>query len=393
MAVNVQGIGNALGAMGAGISGNLPAYMAAQNQEEKIRMEQGELRKKANFEDNRALMIALQKQDYDGAGMLLTQRYDALTQSGGDPTETMYAMKLLQTDPNQLLNETINFDASGVGGGYVEAMPDKYIDTRIDQDGRAFGQLPNGQFEEIETPARFPSGGGGVNVQITNPGGASTDKFAEKLGTLQADRFDKIYTDANSATDSLAQLNVMQSLGDNTPTGVFQANMFRLGQYVDSLLGEGTSKAFTNVDVDGFQIYNSLTQQIVNAELRDNKGIQTEGDAERARQTAASVNKTSAANEFITSNRRAIANRKIAQRDFFEQRLDPTSSNMAADFRRIEQEWTQYTLDTPMIIIPPEGGYLFVNDFINSLSKKESWAGASRDKLLEVWRAKDRGDK
>jgi hypothetical protein len=394
MAVNVQGIGNALGAMGAGISGNLPAYMAAKNQEEKIRMEQDELRKQANFADNRALMASLERKDFDGAGMLLTQRYDALTQSGGDPKDTLYAMQLLQTDPQKLYGETKSFDASGVAGGYIAPRADRYITTEFDENGVPYGQLPNGTFERIATDARFPSGSGGVNVEITNPGSVATDYMSQALGKAQGVAYEEIQTSANNAAESLQQLNAMQSLGDSTPTGVFEANKFGIAQYVDGLFGDGFSAAKgLDVDVTGFQVFNSLTQQIVNAELRNNKGIQTEGDAKRALQTAASIEKTPGANAFITANRRAIANRHISKRNFIDQRMDPNSPNMAADYRRINQEWTQYQLDTPMIHVTKGAdgnvsNYLFVNDFIDNLKKQPAFREMSRDELMEVWRDK-----
>jgi hypothetical protein len=66
---------------------------------------------------------------------------------------------------------------------------------------------------------------------------------------------------------------------------------------------------------------------------------------------------------------------------------------MAADYRRINQEWTQYQLDTPMIHVTKGAdgnvsNYLFVNDFIDNLKKQPAFREMSRDELMEVWRDK-----
>ena len=393
MAVNVQGIGNALGAMGAGISGNMPAYMAAQAQEEKLRMEQGELRKQATFQDNRQMLTMESAGDFERPLQILGERVKSVTNSGGDPSHSLYMVDLIQSGQHgKAVGEMQSMDEIGVMRGDVPPQPgiDKYA---VDQDGNMIGFTGSRQ---QNLGGNFNPSGGGVNVEITNPGSAATDEMSKALGKAQADEYGEILVRGNNAAESLQQLNAMQSLGDSTDTGVFQANKFAIAQYVDGLLGDGYSERMgLNVDVTGFQVFNSLTQQIVNAELRENKGIQTEGDAGRARQTAASLEKTPGANAFITANRRAIANRHITKSNFISQRMDPTSPSMAADYRRINQEWTQYQLDTPMIHVTKDAdgnvsNYLFVNDFIDNLKKQPAFREMRRDELLEVWRDKVR---
>jgi|TARA_R110000744_G_scaffold163627_3_gene280604 hypothetical protein len=393
MAVNVQGIGNALGAMGAGISGNMPAYMAAQAQEEKLRMEQGELRKQATFQDNRQMLTMASAGDFERPLQILGERVKSVTNSGGDPSHSLYMVDLIQSGQHgKAVGEMQSMDEIGVMRGDVPPQPgiDKYA---VDQDGNMIGFTGSRQ---QNLGGNFNPSGGGVNVEITNPGSAATDEMSKALGKAQADEYGEILVRGNNAAESLQQLNAMQSLGDSTDTGVFQANKFAIAQYVDGLLGDGYSERMgLNVDVTGFQVFNSLTQQIVNAELRENKGIQTEGDAGRARQTAASLEKTPGANAFITANRRAIANRHITKSNFISQRMDPTSPSMAADYRRINQEWTQYQLDTPMIHVTKDAdgnvsNYLFVNDFIDNLKKQPAFREMRRDELLEVWRDKVR---
>ena len=324
---------------------------------------------------------------------ILGERVKSVTNSGGDPSHSLYMVDLIQSGQHgKAVGEMQSMDEIGVMRGDVPPQPgiDKYA---VDQDGNMIGFTGS---QQRNLGGNFNPSGGGVNVEITNPGSAATDEMSKALGKAQADEYGEILVRGNNAAESLQQLNAMQSLGDSTDTGVFQANKFAIAQYVDGLLGDGYSERMgLNVDVTGFQVFNSLTQQIVNAELRENKGIQTEGDAGRARQTAASLEKTPGANAFITANRRAIANRHITKSNFISQRMDPTSPSMAADYRRINQEWTQYQLDTPMIHVTKDAdgnvsNYLFVNDFIDNLKKQPAFREMRRDELLEVWRDKVR---
>lgn len=389
MAVNVQGIGNALGAMGAGISGNLPAYMAAQNQEEKIRMEQGELRKKANFEDNRALMIALQKQDYDGAGMLLTQRYDALTQSGGDPTETMYAMKLLQTDSNQLLNETINFDASGVGGGYVAAMPDKYIKMEFDENGVPYGITSDGRFEQIETPARFPSGGGGVNVDI---GGISTGEAYQKGANAFQTEFAKdavtnlkeLRKNASTGREQNINLSSMRNLNVATGLGAeTKLNLARVANFVQPGLGDSLA------DVSATQAFQALSIAYTQSELNNATGPQTDLDFTRFQKTFASIDKEVDANNWLIDNISASNDRKVEQYEFYRNHI---KENPELGYQTVDDAWIQFKRDVPMVsgrMDTNTGLPLLWNNFQKETLKENP--DAKREEIIALWQELNAG--
>ena len=259
MAVNVQGIGNALGAMGAGISGNLPAYMAAQNQEEKLRMEQAELRKKATFEDNRQMLTMASAGDFERPLQILGERVGAVRQSGGDPSHSLYMIDLIQRgELDQAIGQLKEMDAIGVNGGYVAAMPgpDKYMGN---MDGNMIAFTGN---QQENLGGNFQPSGGGTSVTVNSPGSKATDAMSKALGEVQADEYGAILTTANNAASSLQQLNAMQSLGDSTDTGVFQANKFAISQYVDGFFGDGYSESIGLIDdVTGLQVFNSLKEQ------------------------------------------------------------------------------------------------------------------------------------
>lgn len=391
MAVNVQGIGNALGAMGAGISGNMPQYMAAQAQEEKLRMEQGELRKKANFEDNRALMLALQKQDYDGAGMLLTQRYDALTQSGGDSKETMYAMKLLQTDPKKLLNETINFDASGVGGGYVAAMPDRYIKTEFDENGVPYGVTPDGRFERIETDARFPSGGGGVNVDIGGINTGESDQKGADAGQVAMAKdgvayLGKLRDGANSGYDQNINLSSMRNLDVETGFGAeTKMNVARVANFFKP--GSGDEIA----NVSATEAFDALSIEYVQSKLNEATGPQTDLDFFRFQKTFSSLGKTTEANNWLIDNIMASNERKQEQYEFYR---DYMRGDPQMGYQTVDDAWIQYKRDVPMVSgnmnVKTGLPYLWSNFQKQTLKNNP---GAKREEIIALWQELNAGMK
>ena len=380
MAVNVQGIGNALGAMGAGISGNLPAYMAAQAQEEKLRMEQGELRKQANFADNRALMASLERKDFDGAGMLLTQRYDALTQSGGDPKDTLYAMQLLQTNPNQLLNETKSFDASGVAGGYIAPRADRYIKTEFDENGVPYGQLPDGTFERIATDARFPSGSGGVSITNNMPGPAGDKKFSEIRAGGVADFMGELRDRSGIAREqniSLASMNALE-----VETGWGQEAKLEVARVMNAF-SPGSGESIANVS--GTEAYKALGLTYINSQMANAKGPQTEGDFRRFEKTFSSLGKSPLANQWLIDNVIANNDRQIEQHQFYQDYVNKNGEN---SWQTVDNAWQAYKADIPMVAgsdrLNAKTGLPYLWNQYQKDYRSEN-PDARREQIIEAW--------
>ncbi|KII30218.1 hypothetical protein NL64_19015 [Pseudomonas fluorescens] len=91
------------------------------------------------------------------------------------------------------------------------------------------------------------------------------------------------------------------------------------------------------------QKYRSVAMSQINKQLQDNKGTQTEGDAARALQTFASIEKTPMANAYILDLAQAKNNSAIRKADYYEKAIKIAQergiplSEVDAQYRKVQQ--------------------------------------------------------
>ncbi|WP_157214390.1 hypothetical protein [Pseudomonas sp. GM21] len=91
------------------------------------------------------------------------------------------------------------------------------------------------------------------------------------------------------------------------------------------------------------QKFQSVAMSQINKQLQDNKGTQTEGDAARALQTFASLEKTPMANAYILDLAQAKNNSAIRKADYYEKAIKIAQergmplSEVDAQYRKIQQ--------------------------------------------------------
>ncbi|MBZ9781608.1 hypothetical protein K9857_08590 [Pseudomonas sp. REP124] len=91
------------------------------------------------------------------------------------------------------------------------------------------------------------------------------------------------------------------------------------------------------------QKYRSVAMSQINKQLQDNKGTQTEGDAARALQTFASLEKTPMANAYILDLAQAKNNSAIRKADYYEKAVKIAQerglplSEVDAQYRKVQQ--------------------------------------------------------
>ena len=389
MAVNVQGIGNALGAMGAGISGNLPAYMAAQAQEEKLRMEQGELRKQATFQDNRQMLTMASAGDFERPLQILGERVSSLTQSGGDPSHSLYMIDLIRSGQHgKALSEFNSVDQSAIGGGYLAAMPDRYIKTEFDENGVPYGQLPNGQFERIATDARFPSGGSNVNVDI---GGINTEANQKGANAFQTefagdavDFLKELRKNANIGREQNINLSSMRNLDVATGFGAeTKTNLARLANFVKPGLGDNLA------NVTATEAFNALSIAYTQSELNNATGPQTDLDFTRFQKTFASLDKEMDANNWLIDNIAASNDRKLEQYEFYRNHY---KANPQLGYQTVDDAWMQFKRDVPMVsgrMDTDTGLPLLWNNFQKDTRRENP--DATREDIIALWQEVNAG--
>jgi hypothetical protein len=87
----------------------------------------------------------------------------------------------------------------------------------------------------------------------------------------------------------------------------------------------------------GAQIFNQAASQKLWQILNEAKGVQTEGDAQRAQATYAQLKNTTKANEFILDLAEAVAQRNINKKDFYIQGMP--LARQGGDLTEVDRQW------------------------------------------------------
>lgn len=88
-----------------------------------------------------------------------------------------------------------------------------------------------------------------------------------------------------------------------------------------------------------YETFQNILEQQAWTKLEAQKGVQTEGDAERARNVFARINNRPQANAFIRDMHRAMHNREIAKSKFYNKNYDKAQDE--GDIARLERMWAE----------------------------------------------------
>lgn len=133
-------------------------------------------------------------------------------------------------------------------------------------------------------------------------------------GKMLVDQYQGIATSAQVAAKALPALETQERVLDAGFRTGFGAEAQTTAARVLSALGVENAKEYAK-NSEGFSA--AASQAVLQRQL-EQKGVQTEADAQRISQTGAQLGNTPAGNKFIISVARAQFNRDIAQRNFYD---------------------------------------------------------------------------
>lgn len=139
---------------------------------------------------------------------------------------------------------------------------------------------------------------------------------------------------AAGARKNNAEISAMRSLDITGKTG-WGTELASKGANV--LAGLGIAPEEAKQLASDAQSFNSILQRQVWSILEQQNGVQTEGDAQRARDTQAQLGNTPQANEFTMDLGTALNNQRIKQAQYYTQNRDQYPSNPA----ELEGAWMQ----------------------------------------------------
>jgi len=146
-----MGWAEALSGLGAGLQGQGPQWQVAHNDRLKTLSELDDKRKQAMLEDFRSTLVRLKSGDTGGASQLLQDRLEAITQLGGDPTDTAEINRMIQEGRiDEAVAGLQELDDMAVANGKLPSMAPKYSGITDTAAGGKAGFNPmTGQYEDI----------------------------------------------------------------------------------------------------------------------------------------------------------------------------------------------------------------------------------------------------
>ena len=157
-----------------------------------------------------------------------------------------------------------------------------------------------------------------LRKEVTHPQGTSVTLVQEKaergkFGELLVDQYKNISNAASLAAKTLPALDTQAKILDQGFTTGFGTEVKKAGASVLAALGVPEAEKFAT----DAQTFLAATQQAVLQRQLEQKGPQTEADAQRITQTGAQLGNTVNANRFIIDVAKAQLKRDIDQRNFY----------------------------------------------------------------------------
>jgi hypothetical protein len=234
---------------------------------------------------------------------------------------------------DEIRSSLANRPSGDSSGGTVtdKSIMGRFGDTSANFDigGKQWSQLAGPQ-------ATTATGGQGIKTAMS-PQEQSVVKATDELNK---NWIDNSYTSAlkegqlaTAALDGIQSarygLKIVGKTGWSTDLQVSAARV------LGALGVEGADKFAT-----GAQVFNQAASTKLWQILNEAKGVQTEGDAERARSTYAQLKNTTKANEFILDLAEAVAQRAKAKQTFYAEGMPLAKSE--GDLTQVDRKWNQY---------------------------------------------------
>jgi hypothetical protein len=315
--------------------------------------------------------------------LFLERKADQFDKDGFDTTNIRGA---LSKDDKGLL-QSINMQAQqgrSISERVKQQFPDAQTPTSLQKNLIAAGFVPGTIKFQEEVTKSLNNTGTTINV-----GQDGNQAFAKELAKGQAKQVTLIGEQADAAIDSNQSLSVLENI--DIQTGGLEPAKLALAKYASAFGLDGTKIA----NVAGGEAFNAEAERLVLSVKASQKGPQTEGDQVTIRQTVASLGNTKAGNQFIIDSARALNNRRIGRKDFYDKFLESTGGRFRNDDGvNADAAWSEFKRNTPMVSAKqrtPEGLPVFYYKFEEAV--RDANPDATRGEILEAWRASEKGAK
>ena len=140
------------------------------------------------------------------------------------------------------------------------------------------------------------------------------------------------------------------------------------------------------------EAFNAVAKRIVLDVKSTQKGPQTESDAVTIRDTIASLGNTKAGNQFIIDSARALNNRRIERKEFYDRYIEENGGNFKDESgRTADRAWADFKRNTPLLSSKkktPEGLPVFFYKFETGM--RNLYPDITKPEIIELWKRHDK---
>jgi hypothetical protein len=212
-------------------------------------------------------------------------------------------------------------------------------------------------------------------------------KFQEKLAEGQAKTVGRISEEADAAIDANQSLAVLEAI--DVDTGALEPAKQGLAAFAQAFGLDASGIA----NVAKGEAFNAEAKRLVLAVKATQKGPQTDKDEITIRKTVADLGNTRAGNQFIIDSARALNNRKIERKEFYDRFIEEAGGNFKDETgKTADRAWAEFKRSTPMIstnLRTPEGLPVFFYRFEEAV--RNANPEATRGEILQAWKDANRG--
>lgn len=321
--------------------------------------------------------FTLQNTPYEQRQGLIEQRAQQLQAQGRNPKDTLELLNLDEASQNAAL-KTVEI-ATLPADKRIELMQGPEL-TSLQKNIVGAGFEPGTvEFQnEILRNLRKPTA---TTVNVST--GKGLAKEQEELGKLRAQDLAGIRARADEATSTISSLDILENI--DVETGSLEPAK----QAVASVAESFGINADGLANISAGEAFNAESKKLVLKIMATQKGPQTDTDRREIEKTIANLKNTKAGNQFIINSTRALAERAMEQRDFYNNYLDENETTKGAN-----KAWNDFKRNTPLVsrnLRTPEGLPVFYYKF--SKDVRAANPNASEQEILQAWRDQDKRSK
>lgn len=230
-------------------------------------------------------------------------------------------------------------------------------------------------YNEYIRASSMPAGSTTLNV------GGQEKAEQKAMGEELVKEWSEIRTAGNASENQLRQIEIARRIP--LVTGSTAPYFAKVGALAESLgFDRKVLEQFGLGQASGAEAFTGVMNNLVLAKLSEQKGPQTENDALRIQATVASLGNTPEAADFLMGTAAAMAQRNMDRQQFYEQyRAEKGTLDGASS------AWRQNIADQPLIGTNPASNRpVFFNEF--SKAMREDNPGMTQDRIRQIWAEK-----